>query len=69
MAECFRPERSEKRLVTIRVDAEVLDELDRIARSIDISRNMLIYQCIDFALKKLKLGEECDDIINTEKTI
>lgn len=45
---------SEKVVATIRVDLETLEEIDKLAGKIDISRNELINQCIEYALENLK---------------
>ncbi len=47
----FKPVKSEKTVISIRLDADVLKVLDDVSHKIDISRNELIVQCIDYALK------------------
>ncbi len=53
-----KPTISEKIVATIRIDTETLDEIDKIATKIDISRNELINQCIKYALDNLKTKEK-----------
>ena len=52
--------KSEKIVVTIRIEDYRVEELDRIASKINISRNELISQCLDFAIKNLELKKEND---------
>ncbi|MDE5983640.1 MAG: ribbon-helix-helix domain-containing protein [Eubacterium sp.] len=41
-------------MISIRIDTELLKELDSIAYSSDISRSELIIQCIEFALENME---------------
>ena len=50
----------EKIVVTIRIEDYRVEELDRIASKVNISRNELISQCLDFAIKNLELKKEND---------
>lgn len=50
----FVPVKSEKNVISIRLDAKTLKEIDELSVKTDISRNELIVQCIDFALAHLK---------------
>lgn len=50
----FKPVKSEKTVISIRLDTNTLKEIDELSGKTDISRNELIVQCIDFALKHLK---------------
>ena len=52
--EKFRPIKQEKTLISIRLDVETLKNIDDISQQTDISRNELIVQCINFALKNFK---------------
>ena len=45
------PVKPEKTVISIRLDADVLKVLDTLSNDTDISRNELIVQCIDYALK------------------
>ncbi len=47
----FKPVKPEKTVISIRLDADVLKVLDTLSNDTDISRNELIVQCIDYALK------------------
>ena len=50
----FQPtNKSEKIVITIRIEDYRVEELDKIANKINISRNELISQCLDFAVKNL----------------
>lgn len=44
---------NEKIVISIRIDIDTLNKVDAEASKIDISRNELINQCIDFALNNL----------------
>ncbi|MCL2170888.1 MAG: ribbon-helix-helix domain-containing protein [Defluviitaleaceae bacterium] len=46
----FIPIKNEKTVISIRIDREILRELDDLANETDISRNEMIIQCIEFAL-------------------
>ena len=50
----------EKVVITIRIEDYRVEELDRIASKVNISRNELISQCLDFAIKNLELKKEND---------
>lgn len=49
----FKPTKTEKTVISIRLDVDVLSEIDTIANKTDISRNAFILQCIDYALKNI----------------
>ena len=51
----FKPVKNEKTVISIRIDKEMLYSIDVIANKIDISRNEMIIQCIDYALKNFKV--------------
>jgi len=53
----FNPTKSEKVVITIRIEDYRVDELDKIANKLDISRNELISQCLYFAIKNIDLKE------------
>ena len=50
----FRPKKSEKVVISIRIEEEILSRIDKEASKVDISRNELIVQCLDFALENLE---------------
>ena len=52
--EKFLPKKKEKEVISMRISAELLAELDTKAAAYDISRNELINQCIQFALENMK---------------
>jgi len=47
--------KSEKMVVSIRLERDKLTEIDDIAHKADISRNELILQCVDFALNHISV--------------
>ena len=51
--EKFLPKKVEKEVISMRISAEVLAELDAKAAAFGISRNEFINQCICFALANL----------------
>ena len=51
--EIFIPKRTEKEVISMRIETEVLKILDSKAATFEISRNELINQCIMFALKNM----------------
>ncbi len=50
----FKPFKQEKTVISIRLDVEMLKNIDNLSKKTDISRNELIVQCIDYALKNFK---------------
>ena len=50
----FKPKKTEKDVISIRINADLLEEIDKAASRIDISRNELIVQCIEYALNNMK---------------
>ena len=53
----FQPVKSDKIVITIRIEDYRVEELDRIANKINISRNELISQYLDFAIKNIDFKE------------
>ena len=49
----FKPVKSEKTVISIRLETKTLKEIDDLSIQTDISRNELIVQCIEYALKHL----------------
>lgn len=52
----FLPKKPEKEVISVRIDSQLLKKIDIEAAKIDISRNELINQCIEYALDNI--GEE-----------
>lgn len=52
--EKFIPKRQEKEVISMRIPVELLNEVDRQAGIINISRNEFINQCITFALANME---------------
>lgn len=50
----FQHAKSEKVVISIRIENYKLEEIDKIASKIDISRNELINQCLDYAINNLE---------------
>ncbi len=50
----FKPIKTEKMVISIRLDADTLKTVDELATKTDISRNEMIVQCIDYAMKNFK---------------
>lgn len=49
----FRPKKTEKDVISIRIDTALLEKVDRLSAGIDISRNEMIVQCIEYALSNM----------------
>ena len=49
----FKPTKIEKTVISIRLDVDILNEIDTIADKTNISRNEFILQCINYALKNI----------------
>ena len=49
----FKPIKQEKVVISIRLNTDTLETIDDLSQKIDISRNELIVQCIDYALTHL----------------
>lgn len=50
----FKPIKPEKTVISIRLNVSMLQEIDKLSQKTDISRNELIVQCIEYALKNFK---------------
>jgi len=53
----FIPKKYVKEVISIRIDTVTLEEIDRKAAGVGISRNELINQCIRFALSNMEHTE------------
>lgn len=51
---------NEKIVISIRTSIQKIEEIDKIANEIDISRNELINQCIDYAIKNIDFKDNKD---------
>ena len=49
----FIPKQYKKEPITIRIDLEKLNKIDKLAASYNLSRSEFINQCIDFALNHI----------------
>ena len=56
--EKFSPRKPEKEVISMRISADTLAEIDRKAAAIDISRNEFINQCIAYALAHMDEGDD-----------
>ena len=54
----FIPTKSEKVVISIRLENEKINKIDELASKIDISRNELINQCLDYALNNLQFVDK-----------
>lgn len=50
----FQPTKSEKVVISIRIENYKLEEIDKIASKIDINRNELINQSLDYSINNLE---------------
>ncbi len=50
----FKPLKPEKTIISLRIDVEILKKIDEISAKTDISRNELLVQCIEYAIKNIK---------------
>ena len=50
----FKPVKNEKTVISIRLDVDLLNEVDKLSAKTDISRNELIVQCIQYALQNMQ---------------
>ena len=53
--EDFIPRQYKKDPITIRMDFEKLEKVDKLAANYNLSRSEFINQCIDYALKHMQL--------------
>ncbi len=53
----FWPNKHEKIVISVRIDKELIDKIDRVAAETDLSRNEVICQSIEFALNSTDEGE------------
>ena len=51
--EKFVPKKDEKDVISLRISLSLLEIIDRKAAAIDISRNQLVNQCIEYALANM----------------
>lgn len=54
----FIPTKSEKVVISIRLENEKINKIDEIDNKINISRNELINQCLDYALNNLEFVDK-----------
>lgn len=50
----FKPIKQEKDVISIRLDTKLLENVDKLSASIDISRNEFIVQCIEYAINNME---------------
>ena len=51
--EKFVPKKDEKDVISLRISLSLLEIIDRKAAAIDISRNQVVIQCIEYALANM----------------
>ena len=49
----FKPKKTEKTVISIRLDVNMLKNIDDISVKTDISRNEFIIQCIEYAMANM----------------
>ena len=49
----FKPVKQEKTVISIRIDTDMLKNIDDLANKTEISRNEIIIQCIEYALNNI----------------
>lgn len=58
----FQPQKklldNEKIVISIRINSNRINEIDKIAGKIDISRNEFINQCIEYALNNIEFEDK-----------
>ena len=54
----FKPIKPEKLVISIRIDADILDEIEKYSTKADISRNEFIVQSLRYALANLEKSEK-----------
>ena len=59
----FKPTKNEKVVISIRINRDQLAIIDEIAKRIDISRNEVINQCLDYAIENSDFKDK-DKFIN-----
>lgn len=55
-----KPLNNDKLVISVRMDISRINEIDKIASKIDISRNELINQCVEYALNNLEFKKNKD---------
>lgn len=51
----FKPIKQEKTVISIRINTDLLNNIDKFSVDSDISRNEFIVQCIEYALQNMKV--------------
>ena len=54
----FKPKKTEKDVISIRIETGLLEKIDHLSANIDISRNEMIIQCIQYALSNMEQNEK-----------
>ena len=54
----FKPIKPEKLVISIRIDADILDEIEKYSTKADISPNEFIVQSLRYALANLEKSEK-----------
>lgn len=54
MKDSFIPKPYQKEPVTIRIDVEKLEKIDKLAQEHNVNRSEFINRCIDYAIANLK---------------
>ncbi len=54
----FKPVKSEKLVISIRLDSNILEEIDQVSSKAGMSRNEFIVQSLRYALDNLEITEK-----------
>ena len=54
----FHPNKHEKTVISVRIDKELLDKIDKVAGDANLSRNEIICQSIEFALNNTEPSQD-----------
>ena len=62
----FIPKGYKNEQITIRMNRELIKEIDKIAMRFNLSRNKFINQCIDYAMTRLIKEAKEQSVVNEE---
>jgi len=57
----FNPQKIEKMIISLRMEENIIKQIDKLAYKKNISRNEFLTQCINFALQNLSDDSDSDD--------
>lgn len=56
----FVPKRETKNVISLRLPSELLEEIDEKATAVQLSRNQLVVQALEFALAHMKIENDSE---------